>query len=160
MLYAHNIVDDADMAEDLVQNAFLSLWENRDDFEQETTVRSFLYLSVRRRAIDHLRHAKVEGKYRLSVQSESKDMELAIDEDEDILDNEVYHRLFEAINELPDRQRELFLFYMQGKKNGEIAKAMNIAEETVRVQKKRALKSLRKKMGNRGDLHLLLLLLC
>ncbi|HBF06268.1 MAG TPA: RNA polymerase sigma-70 factor [Prevotella sp.] len=159
MLYALKMTDDQDAAEDLVQNVFLTLWENRETFHEEASVRSYLYLTIRRRVIDQARHAKVEGKYKSYVLKGAGDMLMA-EEDDEIFTNEVYHRLFDAINELPPRQRELFLLYMQGKKNAEIAQAMNITEETIRVQKKRALKTLRKKMGDRSDLLLLWLLFC
>lgn len=157
MLYALKMTDDRDAAEDLVQNVFLSFWENRATFHEESSVRSYLYLTVRRRIIDQVRHAKVEGKYKSYVLKGAGDM-LEVQDDEEVFTNEVYRRLFDAINELPPRQRELFLLYMQGKKNAEIAQVMNITEETIRVQKKRALKTLRKKMGDKGDLLLLFLL--
>ncbi len=157
MLYALKMTDDRDAAEDLVQNVFLALWESRETFHDEASVNSFLYLTIRRRIIDQVRHAKVEGKYKNYLLKGAGDM-LTAEEDEEVFTNEVYRRLFEAINELPPRQRELFLLYMQGKKNAEIAQVMNITEETIRVQKKRALKTLRKKMDDTGDLFLLLLL--
>lgn len=158
MLYALKTTDDRETAEDLVQNVFLSLWENRETFHDEASVRSYLYLTVRRRIIDQSRHAKVEGKYKSFVLNEADHLQVAED-DEEVFTQEVYRRLFDAINELPPRQRELFLLYMQGKKNAEIAQAMHITEETIRVQKKRALKTLRQKMGDKDDLLLLLLLL-
>ena len=61
MLYAMKMTEDEETAEDIVQNVFLHLWENREIFDDENVVRNFLYLSVRRRAIDHARHVKVEG---------------------------------------------------------------------------------------------------
>ncbi len=157
MLYALKMTDDRAAAEDVVQNVFLGLWENRDTFHEEASVRSYLYLTIHRRIIDQARHAKVEGRYKSYVLKEAGDM-LAVQDDEEVFTSEVYRRLFDAIDELPRRQRELFLLYMQGKKNAEIAQVMNITEETIRVQKKRALKTLRQKMGDKGDLLLLLLL--
>lgn len=156
MLYAQKMTNDTKTAEDIVQNTFLSLWENRNSFEDEKTVCSFLYLSVRRRAIDNARHLKVEGKYKEYV------LGAAYCSEEDTADrqaweNEIYRRLFEAINELPPRQREIFTLYMKGKKNAEIAKAMTITEETIRVQKRRALKTLKKKIGERDFVFLFLL---
>lgn len=52
MLYAMKMTEDEETAEDIVQNVFLHLWENREIFDDENVVRNFLYLSVRRRAID------------------------------------------------------------------------------------------------------------
>lgn len=157
MLYALKMTDDRDAAEDLVQSVFLALWENRETFNDEAAVRSYLYLTVRRRIIDQVRHARVEGKYKNFVLKGAGDVSTA-EEDEEVFTNEVYRRLFDAINELPPRQRELFLLYMQGKKNAEIAQVMNITVETIRVQKKRALKTLREKMNDTVELFLLLLL--
>lgn len=158
MLYALKMTEDRETAEDLVQNVFLGLWENRETFQNEASVRSYLYLTVRRRLIDSVRHAKVEDKYRDLIQNET-DCQQMMQEEDEMFTNEVYRRLFEAINELPPRQRELFLLYMQGKKNAEIAQVMNITAETIRVQKKRALKTLRKKLEDSTDLLLLFILL-
>lgn len=156
MLYALKMTNDTKTAEDIVQNAFLSLWETRESFVDEKGVCSFLYLSVRHRAIDNARHLKVEGKYKEYVlgAADCKEEDTA---DRQAWENEIYRRLFDAINELPPRQREIFTLYMKGKKNTEIAKAMCITEETIRVQKRRALKTLQKKIGERDFLFLLLL---
>ena len=67
MLYALKMTHDEKTAEDIVQNAFLKLWEKRIDMENEAMVRSFLYLSVRQRSIDRFRRTQVEDKYRKYV---------------------------------------------------------------------------------------------
>ena len=64
MLYALKMTHDEVTAEDIVQNAFLKLWEKRMDMENEAMVRSFLYLSIRQRSIDCFRRTQVEDKYR------------------------------------------------------------------------------------------------
>ena len=156
MLYAMKMTEDEETAEDLVQNVFLHLWENRDLFDSEDAVRNFLYLSVRHRAIDHARHVKVEDKYREYALGKDEASEAAW-EDSEAFKSEIYRRLMDAINELPPRQREIFLHYMEGKKNAEIAQAMHITEETIRVQRKRALKTLRKKVGDKYIIFLLFL---
>lgn len=156
MLYALKMTHDEETAEDIVQNAFLKLWEKRIDMENEAMVRSFLYLSVRQRSIDRFRRTQVEDKYRKYVLGASDGVEKEWD-DEEIFSNELYRRLFKAIDELPPRQREIFLAYMEGKSNADIAEAMHIKVDTIRVQKKRALKTLRGKIS-REELILLLLL--
>lgn len=156
MLYAMKLTGNEKTAEDLVQNVFLNLWENRDVFDDEDAVRNFLYLSVRHRAIDHARHVRVEDKYRGYALGNDEAFETAW-EDSEAFKSEIYRRLVDAINELPPRQREIFLHYMQGRKNAEIAQAMNISEETIRVQRKRALKTLREKLGDKNIIFLLFL---
>ena len=54
--------------------------------------------------------------------------------------------LFEAIDSLPKKQREIFLLTMKGKKNSEIAEAMNISVNTVKSQKKSGLEKLRDRL--------------
>ena len=49
---------------------------------------------------------------------------------------------------MPPRQREVFLMVMEGKKNREIAQALDMAGETVRTNKKRAMAFLKKKLDN------------
>ena len=71
---------------------------------------------------------------------------------------EVYRQLFETIDALPERCREVFLMYMEGKKNEEVATALHVSIETVKTQKKRAMSILRKKLGGYQFLLLQLLL--
>ena len=63
--------------------------------------------------------------------------------DQSMFDEEVYRRLYQAIDQLAPKCREIFLMAMDGKHNDEIAKELNIAVETVKTQKKRAIKQLR-----------------
>lgn len=58
-------------------------------------------------------------------------------------DEEVYRQLYKAIDRLAPKCREIFLMAMDGKRNEEIAETLHIAIETVKTQKKRAIKQLR-----------------
>jgi len=60
---------------------------------------------------------------------------------------EVYSMLFEAIDSLPEKQREIFLLAMKGKKNSEIAEAMRISVNTVKSQKRSGLEKLRNRLS-------------
>lgn len=145
-VFAVRMVRDREAAEDIVQSVFVALWERRDAFDSVGAARSYLYVSVRNRSIDFLQHRKVEGQYAKGV-SASATLAENPDDDPDFFTAEVYARLFRAVDELPERQREVFLMSMKGSKNRHIAEAMGIAEETVRVQKRRAVQSLRRKLG-------------
>ena len=61
---------------------------------------------------------------------------------------EIYRELFLAIQELPDRSREVFELHLQGKKNEEIAEVLGISVLTVKSHKQNALRCLKEYMGN------------
>ena len=80
------------------------------------------------------------------------------EDEEGFFSEEVYRQLFETIDALPERCREVFLMYMEGRKNEEVATALHVSIETVKTQKKRAMSILRKKLGAYQFLLLQLLL--
>lgn len=145
-VYAVRMTANSEAAEDIVQSVFVDLWERSDEIDDDIDIRAFLYMSVRNRALDFIRHQKVKWRYAgmLSGIPEGTDNS---DDDDEFFTAEVYQRLFNAIDELSPRQRDIFSMYMSGKKNHDIADAMGIAEETVRVHKLRAIQSLRKRLG-------------
>lgn len=63
------------------------------------------------------------------------------------LTEEVFVKLFEHIDKLPHRQREILKLNMEGKKMAEIADMLNLSYDTVKTHKKRAILSLRKSLG-------------
>ena len=98
-------------------------------------------------ALNHLRHQTVRNNYRQSIIDNLQEFML-VDDTSDIFNKEeIYRQLFAAIDELPPRQKEVFLLCMEGKKNKEIAEQLDISAETVKVQKRRAIAQLRGKFS-------------
>lgn len=58
--YASRYVENSEIVEDFVQDAFLRVWEKRKDFCFLPAIKSFLYLSVRNACLDYLRHQQVQ----------------------------------------------------------------------------------------------------
>lgn len=147
VVYASEIVGDEE-AEDIVQEVFSILWERRLDFDSESQLSTYLYRSVRNAAISWQRHENVKERYR-DAASKSPDENIPeVDvREEKLRKEEVYRQLMLCIDELPPRQREIFLKCMEGKKNSEIAEQLNISAETVKVQKRRAMQTLRGKLS-------------
>ena len=85
--------------------------------------------------------------------------QLVTDEgEEQLFPEEIYRRLLTMIDSLPPRQREVFLMHMDGARNKEIAEKLNISVNTVKIQKKRALATLRQKLNEQQLLLLMLLI--
>jgi len=140
--YACKYTADISVAEDIVQEAFATLWERKRNFLSPESVKAHFYSSVHNTSLNWLKHQSVVSGY-VQQASSSYERSTTLTGDE-IFDEEVYRQLFAAIDALPSRQREVFLLQMEGKSNAEIAKALNMAVETVKTHKKRGLAYLRK----------------
>lgn len=144
VLYTKTFVERQDIAEDIVQDIIMYLWEHDLTFSDELSLRVYLYNSLRNKAINHLNRQNVENKYLDYLQTQSSEHDII---DEEAFHEEVYRQLFAVLNELPKRQHDIFLLHMAGKKNEEIAAELNIAVETVKTHKKRALITIRKRLA-------------
>lgn len=154
VLYAVKIVADTAMAEDIVQAAFTKMLENKADFSNELSARAYIYTAVHHLCLDTLKHKSVVDGFLLS----SADT-IVPAPDEDVMDrNEVWRRVLEKIHTMPPRQREVFLLLMEGNKIKDIAKMMNVSENTVKMQKKRGLSALRRQLSDKDFSFVLLTL--
>ena len=144
--FAADYLNSVDRARDIVQDAFLKIWRYRNDIEIRVSLKSYLYQTVRNRALNEARNSKTrDGTLEvLKNEVESRKTRTAVDKIEmDKLTDEVN----EAISELPERRRMAFLLHRRhGFTYREIAQIMEIAPKTVENQIGRALKSLRSQL--------------
>lgn len=146
--YALQMVEDSDSAEDIVQELFSTIWEKKMPFQSLASFKAYLYNSVRNASLDYLKHKDVEGSYLQKMIDTHPDYcGNGEEEEEGFFKEEVYRQLLLTIDSLPNRCREVFLLYMEGNTNEEIANALHVSLETVKTQKKRAMSFLRKKLG-------------
>ena len=136
--YAQKYTKREDIAEDIVQDVFASLWEENRIFPSQVNFRSFLYISIRNAAFDYLRHQNVESRYIEEALTANRFLS-----DDSFQKEEVFRLLFKQIDLLPERCREIFLLHLEGYDNDAIAKKLSLSIETVKTQKKRAMKTLR-----------------
>lgn len=138
-LYALHYLGDSDMAEDVVQECFATLWEKLEAGLAVANRRAYLYMTVRNRCLDQLR--------RKGMQTESLkpyDTYDIIDDDDAQERSQIEARLWTAIDSLPEKCREVFLMSKRdGLKYEEIATELGISENTVRNQISKALKVLK-----------------
>ena len=145
VLYAMKRVERQEIAEDIVQDLFVQIWERDTLYSSYYGFRNFLYNSVKNASLDYLKHKEVEGKYVRYTLCHSEAGEMP---ELEIMKDEVYRRLYLVLDELPRRCQEVFKYYLDGKKNGEIAEILQISELTVKAQKRNAISYLRKRLGN------------
>ena len=154
--YSLQITSSLSVSEDLVQEVFSRLWEKKIVFSNMLVLKTYLYNSVRNLSVSYLRHKNVEVTHSQNVAA-AEEYHLDAAGEEEFFTEEVYRQLFAMIDQLPPRQREIFLMCMEGKKNKDIAAALEISVETVKTQKKRAIKYLKKNLGDKAFMLLVLL---
>lgn len=141
--YAMRFISKQDEAEDVVQDLFVSMWNKKIQFVSYVSFRTYLYNAVYNAVLNVIKHQEVEQRYVDLVKNED---ELQFPE-ADYQKEEIYRQLYLAIDRLPKKCREIFLMYMDGKKNEEIAQILSISIETVKTQKKRAMRFLKDDTG-------------
>lgn len=135
-MYALRMCEDIDTAEDIVQTAFMDVWVRIQQGQQIASLKAYMYMAVRNSTLSRLRVA-------------GKDVELPEDEllnvpEEDIDTSERDARLWEAIDKLPVRRRQIFLMCKRdGMTYAEIAAELALSVKTVENQISKALAFLR-----------------
>ena len=133
-LYALHYVGDLDESKDIVQECFASLIKNNPALSNPKV---YLYNSVRNRCIDLLRSRKKE---RIAPMDDLS----YISDEEAQRRSEIEVQLWEAVDSLPPKRRELLLLNKRdGLKYSDIARLKGLSENTVRNQIFRAIESLR-----------------
>jgi len=144
--FAYRFVGSRSEAEDLVQDAFASYWNQTGEISDSLpAIKSYLYQSVRNASLNVLRHRLVRDRYE---QSNAASEEYDKNSLELMLEAETMAILFKAISTLPSGCRTITeMSYLQGKKNEEIAVELGISVNTVKTQKQRGLQLLRSKLS-------------
>jgi len=136
---------DIETAEDVAQNAFVKLWENCSVLKPEQA-KSFLYTTAIRISLNNVKHDKVVANFELQFKSNGAHKESP----EFLLEEtELKIQLEKAINDLPEKQRTVFLMNrFDNQSYTEIAAVLDLSVKAVEKRMHLALLSLRKVVKN------------
>ena len=139
--YAQRFVDDGAIAEDLTQEAFVRLWESREGWTPEGSVRGYLYTITRNLCLNEREKRSVREDWARRERFRSSSQPTPAD----VLDErETARVLLQEIERLPVRRREIFeLGCLHGLSYREIAETLGVAIPTVANQMSAAIKHLR-----------------
>ena len=152
--YADKFIHDTDESRSLVQQVFVDLWVKRHKLAIEQSLKAYLFTAVKNYSLDYLKHKLVETKYLRETQHEP----VMIDRDL-IEEAELNARINSAIEELPEKCREIFILCRFGElRYGEIALKLGISIKTVEMQMGIALKKLRAKLTDNQNIQILIYL--
>lgn len=139
-LFAVKYLSDIDEAQEVVQELFVRVWSKRETLEIRFSLKMYLYQSTRNACVNYLETNKV-------AQRRRQQLNPAVITNEDPLENmiaaEQEETLMRAIDNLPEKCREIFLMSrMEKLTNQAIANQLNISIKTVEAQISIALKRL------------------
>lgn len=138
--FSFKIVQNNDIAEEIVQDLFVHLWEKRKDLNINTSLKSYLYRSVHNNSVRQFKKEKLHESledYHNKPESFSSAIEQA----------ETENYIYNTIEKLPEQCRKIFkMSRFEDLKYREIAEKLNLSIKTVETQMSRALKFLSKNL--------------
>ena len=137
-----------DIAEEIVQDLFYTLWKDRSDLHIVLSVKSYFYMAIRNQSLQYLEHLQVRERYRRKIAAGETPESDQHDSPQEILEyKELEQRLDLALEALPKRRRDIFrMNRFEGKKYEQIALEMAISVKTVEAEISKALHVIRKRI--------------
>jgi RNA polymerase sigma-70 factor, ECF subfamily len=159
--YACLFVDD-EVAEDVVQEVFVYVWENKEKITIHTSMKAYLFKATYTRCLNYINREKMLSINHQHIKNELRDYQLSFFDPEK---NEIIRKLYmhdlrdeidRAIESLPQKCREVFtLSYIKDMPNKEISKLLEISVSTVEKHINHALKVLRELLHDKMILFLI-----
>lgn len=141
-LHARRMLQDVDLAKDVVHDLFTMLWHKKEELDIDSHLKAYLYKAVRNRVLDLFAKEKVRIDYQNYMRTNKEND----DEDESHFQKKELEEIIESeLSKLPEQMRKVFLLSrLEDKSYKEIAAELDIAEGTVKKQIYLALKRLKK----------------
>lgn len=152
--FANTITKSRELARDCVQDVFLKIWRNKEDWEVQYSLRAYLYQSVRNQALNLLEkqnaNYRLKENYRRESQNLSDNLGTIKTNYDHLSEKEVRQlkRIWELVEEMPERRRLAFdLNRRHGLTYKEISKVLDISRKTVENHIGQAVKYIRDKIS-------------
>lgn len=142
--YAASILGNKDASEEIVQNVFVKLWENRKKLAIESSLKAYLYRTVHNQCINQIESLKIRNQYtkKHTIVPFEGDYPIA-----NLIAQELEEKIKHSIDSLPDQCREIFtLIRLQNKSYQEVADKLGISLNTVKTQMQRAISKLKESL--------------
>jgi len=157
--YAAHKLESLDEARDIIHDLFVYVWEKRQQIEITQSVKGYLFLALNRRIINHYRQNSYHTRY--ANQLKAMESEYYFGPDSFVEAKDVQQIVSDSLHHMPKRVREIYLLSREEHlTNAEIAKHLDISEQTVKNQLSAALAILRKSMKRIALLALIALFCC
>ena len=140
--YASRITANTNVAEELVEDVFIYIWEKRNSIQIQSGIKPYLYTAARNASFNFLKSRLAKANKSLTFENNEND--IINNESEQIQYNELKRAVTKAIERLPDACKTIFVLSRNIKlSNQEIANELNISIKTVEGQMTIALRKIR-----------------
>ena len=144
--YAKTLIKDHDYAEEIVQDLFFRLWQDKGRLNIESTLNGYLFRAVHNKCLHQIEHNRVVERHveeMLNRQTENQESP------SDILNyKELQEKIARILERLPEKCGKIFtMSRFEGLKYTEIAEKLSVSVKTVEANMGRALKEFRKELA-------------
>jgi len=141
--FAFSYVHDHGVAEEIVSDSMLKLWNNRQHIRTAQQIKAFLYIATRNACIDSIRSSRV-----LPMKELLEDASNLIGQGPEVYNRILYVELLQqiedAVNTLPASQQAVFRkSFLEGKTTDEIISETGMTQSSIFTQKSKAVNALR-----------------
>lgn len=141
--YARTLIKDHDTSEEIVQDLFFRLWQNKEKLKIESSLNGYLFRSVHNSCLHYIEHMKVVERHEQEmsfVQNDESESPAEI-----LQYKELQAKIARTIEKLPERCGQIFcMSRFDGLKYSEIAEKLAVSIKTVEANMGKALKEFRK----------------
>ncbi|HWV67546.1 RNA polymerase sigma-70 factor [Chitinophaga sp.] len=156
--YAFRYLKSKELSEEIVQEVFLKIWVKKEGLPEIGNFGGFIRTVTNNLTIDALRKRALDYKTANDTHHKWSDLDNATEEDILLKDSRAYMAM--AIDQLPKQQKLVYqMCYIDGLKQKEVAKQLNISPLTVKVHLREAIKALKAHLKNGSSLPLISLVL-
>jgi RNA polymerase sigma-70 factor (ECF subfamily) len=163
--YSRRYVGRKDVAEEIVSDTFMKIWENRERIEINTSIKAYLFNAVCNNSLNYLRKLKSKNNIveyfnetiseNIGFESISEDIE-----EQSLIMENMGQKIEEAVSRLPEQQQKVFrLRRFEGKKTKEVAEMMGLSVKTIEMHLSKATLHLRENLKEYLPSFMLFLLL-
>jgi len=143
--FAFRFTKNADLSEEIVQDVFVKVWEERSTLEIHHSLKSFLLKSVQNLSIDRLRHLNIVNKYASLVLDNPILSENATENY--VLRDELELNYIRAMEKIPAEYADVYrMSRVEAQSYHEIAQKLGVSVRTVEVRIGKALSLLREEL--------------
>ena len=129
-IYIYQLTQSRELSEEIVQDVFLKIWAGRESLTEVTNFKAWLFIVSKNHALNSLRTLVKE---RVLKKTWTRDYQFSHTKDEATVDDDAYMLLDQAINQLPEQQKKVFILSRYRRlKYKEIATELNLSKETVK----------------------------
>lgn len=143
-----------EVAQEIVQDTMMWLWENRKTIIEEMSLKSLLFTIVRNKCLNKVKALQVRSRVHTDIIEKYKDQ---FESPDFYLENELYEIYSKALNKLPKTYREAFeMSREQSLTHKQIAEVLDVSPQTVNYRLGKALEILREELKDYLPLLILL----